>query len=69
MGRAFERIRLSSFQTIILGFSVLILIGALLLKFGLEQYEPRVSRSAWIRRFIMAILMIGAMSLYAFAKN
>ena len=31
MGRAFERIRLSSFQTIILGFSVLILIGALLL--------------------------------------
>ena len=31
MGRAFERMRLSSFQTIILGFSVLILIGALLL--------------------------------------
>ena len=46
-----------------------VLIGALLLKFGLEEYEPRVSRSAWIRRFIMAILMIGAMSLYAFAKN
>lgn len=44
-----------------------VLIGALLLKFGLEQYEPRVSRAAWIRRFIMAILMIGAMTLYAFA--
>lgn len=31
MGRIFEKLRLSSFQTIILGFSALILIGALLL--------------------------------------
>lgn len=37
MGRAFERIRLSSFQTIILGFSVLILIGALLLTLPLAK--------------------------------
>lgn len=44
-----------------------VLIGVLLLKFGLDQYEPRVSRSAWVRRFIMAILMIGAMTLYALA--
>lgn len=45
-----------------------VLIGALLLKFGLEQYEPRVGTSAWIRRFFMALLMVGAMAVYAAAK-
>ncbi|MBO5959366.1 MAG: DMT family transporter [Lentisphaeria bacterium] len=46
-----------------------VIIGALLLKFGFSDYEPRVGLSAWIRRLIMAILMAGAMTLYAIAKN
>ena len=42
-----------------------VLIGILLLKFGFENLEPRVSRRAWIRRMIMATLMLCAMIMYS----
>lgn len=44
-------------------------LGALLLKFGWEKYEPRVGLSAWIRRLVMALLMFAAMTVYAFSKR
>ena len=46
-----------------------VLLGVLLLRWGFSQYEPRVGRSAWIRRFIMAVLMVCAMTLYAISKQ
>ena len=46
-----------------------VIIGAILLKMGLKDYEPRVGLSAWIRRLIMALLMAGAMAVYAIAKT
>ena len=45
-----------------------VLLGVLLLKAGLDQLEPRVGAKAWIRRTIMAVLMLAAMTLYSLAK-
>ena len=42
-----------------------VLIGILLLKLGFENLEPRVGRKAWIRRMIMAALMLCAMVMYS----
>lgn len=46
-----------------------VVIGAILLKMGFRDYEPRVGFSAWVRRLIMALLMAGAMAVYAIAKT
>ena len=46
-----------------------VVIGAILLKMGLKEYEPRVGVFAWIRRLIMALLMAGAMAVYAIART
>lgn len=46
-----------------------VIFGAILLKLGFKDYEPKVGLSAWIRRLIMAILMAGAMTVYAIAKT
>ena len=45
-----------------------VLLGFMLLKIGLDRLEPRVGTKAWIRRAIMAILMLAAMTLYSLAK-
>ena len=45
-----------------------VLLGLLLLKIGLDRLEPRVDARAWIRRAVMAILMLAAMALYSLAK-
>lgn len=42
-----------------------ILLGIVLLHFGLEKSEPQVSARMWIRRFIMALLMLCAMIIYS----
>ena len=41
-----------------------VLMGILLIRLGWEKSEPQVSRRLWIRRFLMAILMLAAMTLY-----
>lgn len=41
-----------------------VILGWLLLKLGFERLEPPVSAGAWIRRLIMALLMIGAIVIY-----
>ena len=41
-----------------------IVLGILLLHFGLEKNEPQVSGKIWIRRSIMAVFMLSAMILY-----
>lgn len=46
-----------------------VIFGAILLKLGFKDYEPRVGVSAWVRRLVMAVLMAGAMTLYALAKT
>jgi hypothetical protein len=43
---------------------VSIVLGILLLHFGLEKNEPQVPGKIWIRRSIMAVLMLSAMILY-----
>ena len=43
---------------------VSIVLGILLLHFGLEKNEPQVSGKIWIRRSIMAVFMLSAMILY-----
>ena len=42
-----------------------VLIGAALLYAGFEHLEPRVGKKAWIRRMLMALLMLAAMAIYA----
>ena len=42
-----------------------VVIGIILLKLGFENLEPRLGKKAWIRRMIMAVLMLCAMTLYA----
>lgn len=44
-------------------------LGAVLLHFGFEHLEPRVGRRAWVRRFIMAVLMVAAISLYSYSRS
>ena len=46
-----------------------VLIGAVLLKMGFRDYEPGVGLAAWVRRMVMALLMVGAMAVYAIAKT
>ena len=46
-----------------------VLIGAWLLHLGMEHLEPRVDRKAWMRRFLMAVVMIVAMCLYSYART
>ncbi len=41
-----------------------ILLGVLVVRLGFAGYEPSVSRRAWIRRFMMAVLMVCALFLY-----
>ena len=41
-----------------------ILLCVVLLKLGLEKNEPAVSAGLWLRRLVMAILMLAAMTLY-----
>ncbi len=41
-----------------------VLLGVTLNKIGFDKLEPGVSAAAWIRRVVMAILMIGAIALY-----
>lgn len=45
-----------------------VLLGVLLLKAGLDRLEPRVGARAWVRRAVMAVLMLAAMALYSMAK-
>ena len=45
-----------------------VMLGAWLLHLGYEHLEPRVGRKAWCRRFLMAVVMICAMSLYSYAQ-
>lgn len=45
-----------------------ILLGVVLLKVGFDKLEPRVGRAAWIRRAVMAVLMIAAIALYALGR-
>ena len=45
-----------------------VLLGVVLLKAGLDNLEPRVEAKAWLRRIVMALLMLAAMSLYSLAK-
>ena len=44
-------------------------LGAVLLHYGFDRLEPRVGRKAWIRRFLMAVVMVAAMCLYTYARN
>ena len=44
-----------------------VLLGLLLLRFGLAGLEPRVGARAWTRRAVMAVLMLIAMTLYSCA--
>lgn len=46
-----------------------VILGVLLVKAGYRNIEPAVSAKAWIRRFVMAILMVLAMALYALNKS
>ena len=46
-----------------------VILGAWLLHLGYENLEPRVDRKAWCRRFLMAVVMICAMSLYSYARS
>ena len=41
-----------------------VILGWALLKAGIDRLEPEVSTAAWIRRLVMALLMIGAIALY-----
>ena len=41
-----------------------ILLGIVLLRAGVEKNEPDVSGKIWLRRSVMAILMLSAMILY-----
>ena len=41
-----------------------VILGVILVKSGFKNIEPAVSRKAWIRRMIMAVLMVLAMALY-----
>lgn len=41
-----------------------VVIGFILLKTGIDKLEPEVSGKMWLRRVIMAVLMIVAMALY-----
>ncbi len=41
-----------------------VLLGLLLIKLGFTGYEPKVGTRAWIRRFLMSILMFSALVLY-----
>ena len=43
---------------------VSIILGMVLLHFGLEKNEPQVAGKIWIRRSIMAVFMLSAMILY-----
>jgi len=45
-----------------------VLLGILLIRLGLEKTEPMVSRRLWIRRALMALLMLTAMTLYTCAS-
>lgn len=42
-----------------------VLLGVILLKLGVEKNEPSVPGRVWVRRFIMALLMLCAMTLYS----
>ena len=44
-----------------------IVLGVVLLHFGIEKNEPQVSGKIWIRRLVMAVLMLSAMTLYSFS--
>lgn len=45
-----------------------VLIGAALVRAGFRNIEPPARISAWIRRLVMAVLMVSAMTLYALTK-
>ena len=45
-----------------------ILLGVVLLKIGFDKLEPKVGRAAWVRRAVMALLMIAAIALYAMGR-
>lgn len=45
-----------------------VILGWILLQIGFDRLEPRVSAGAWIRRLIMALLMITAIALYNAGK-
>lgn len=42
-----------------------VVLGVILLRFGLEKNEPDVPLKIWIRKLVMSILMLAAMTLYA----
>ena len=46
-----------------------VLIGVVLLKLGCRELEPAVSRNAWIRRALMALLMLLAIALYSYSPQ
>lgn len=45
-----------------------VLLGILLIRLGFEKTEPMVSKRLWIRRALMAVLMLTAMTLYTCAS-
>lgn len=45
-----------------------VILGWVLLQIGFDRLEPRVTVGAWIRRLVMALLMIAAIALYNAGK-
>ncbi len=46
-----------------------VIFGVLLVRMGVPGYEPIVRRADWIRRFVMSVLMVLALALYAFSRQ
>ena len=45
-----------------------VVLGIILLRIGIDKDEPDVPLRIWIQKFIMAILMLAAMTLYTLSK-
>ena len=45
-----------------------VVLGIILLRIGVDKDEPDVPMRIWIQKFIMAILMLAAMTLYTLSK-
>ena len=46
-----------------------VLLGAALLGTGWDKLESRVGAAVWMRRAVMALLMVAAITLYAVGKS
>ena len=48
---------------------IAVILGIILIHFGLEKSESRVPVKTWVRRFLMAVLMFAAIILYTLSKQ